>query len=214
MIAGAAIQRGAEVVGLDFSGEVIEIAKRNVPQAEFRQGDAQDLPFEDESFDAVVCGYGVIHVPEPEKALLEAHRVLRPGGRFATSVWEAPKPTNGLGLLFGSIKNYGSLDVPLPHGPDIFQFSDDEKMTSALQHTGFREVTVQTIEQVWEFDKPMGIITAVMEGMVRTRGLLLAQTDSARSAISEAVRQGMEQYRSAKGDYRVPMPAVLGAGTK
>ena len=79
MLAGAAIQRGAEVVGLDFSGEVIEIAKRNVPQAEFRQGDAQDLPFDDESFDAVVCGYGVIHVSEPEKALLEMHRVLRPG---------------------------------------------------------------------------------------------------------------------------------------
>lgn len=214
MLAEAAIQRGAEVVGLDFSGEVIEIAKRNVPEAEFRQGDAQDLPFEDESFDAVVCGYGLIHVPEPEKALLEAHRVLRPGGRFATSVWEAPKPTNGLGLLFGSIKNHGNLDVPLPHGPDIFQFSDDERMSSALKHTGFLEVTVQTIEQVWDFDEPMGLINAVTEGMVRARGLFLAQTDSARSAISEAARQGMGQYRSAKGDYRVPMPAVLGAGKK
>ena len=214
MLAGAAVEQGADVIGLDFSDEAIDIARRNVPQAEFRQGDAQDLPFEDNSFDAVVCGYGVIHVPEPEKALSEVHRVLRSGGRFATSVWEAPKPTNGLGLLFGSIKNHGSLDVPLPHGPDIFQFSDDEKMTSAFRHTGFSEITVQTIGQVWDFDEPLGLVNAVMEGMVRARGLLLAQTDSARGAIAEAVRQGMEQYRSAKGDYRVPMPAVLGAGTK
>jgi SAM-dependent methyltransferase len=201
-------------VGLDFSGEVIEIAKRNVPGAKFRQGDAQELPFEDESFDAVVCGYGVIHVPEPKKALLEMHRVLRPGGRFATSVWEAPKPTNGFGLLFGSIKNHGNLDVPLPHGPDFFQFSDHEEMTSALQDTGFREVTVRTVEQIWELGEPLGIITAVMEGAVRARGLLLAQTESARSAISKAVKEGMEQYRSSEGGYRVPMPALIGAGTK
>jgi SAM-dependent methyltransferase len=214
MLAGAAIQRGAEVVGLDFSGEVIEIAKRNVPQAEFRQGDAQDLPFDDESFDAVVCGYGVIHVSEPEKALLEMHRVLRPGGRFATSVWETPKPTNGFGLLFGSIKKHGNLDVPLPHGPDFFQFSDHEKLASALQGTGFREVTVQTIEQIWELDEPLGIINAIMEGAVRARGLLLAQTESARSAISKAVKEGMEQYRSSEGGYRVPMPALIGAGRR
>ena len=214
MLAGAATQRGADVVGLDFSGEVIEIANRNVPQAEFRQGDAQDLPFDDASFDAVVCGYGVIHVPEPEKALLEMYRVLRPGGRFATSVWEAPKPTNGFGLLFGSIKNHGNLDVPLPHGPDFFQFSDHEKMASALQNTGFNEVTVQTIEQVWELKEPLGIVTAVLEGAVRARGLLLAQTESARRAISKAIEEGMEQFRSSEGGYRVPMPALLGVGTK
>jgi ubiquinone/menaquinone biosynthesis C-methylase UbiE len=214
MLAGAAIQRGAEVVGLDFSSEVIEIAKRNVPGAAFQQGDAQDLPFADGSFDAVVCGYGVIHVPEPEKALLEMYRVLRTGGRFATSVWEAPKPTNGFGLLFGSIKEHGNLDVPLPHGPDFFQFSDHGKMTSALQDTGFREVTVQTVKQMWDLDEPLGIINAIMEGAVRARGLLLVQTESTRSAIANAVKNGMEQYRSSEGHYRVPMPALVGSGTK
>ena len=83
ILAGAALERGAQVVGLDFSGKLIEIAKRNVPGAEFQQGDAQALPFEAESFDAVVCGYGVIHVPEPQKALSEMHRVLKPGGYLA-----------------------------------------------------------------------------------------------------------------------------------
>ena len=89
ILAGAALERGAQVVGLDFSGKLIDIARRKVPGAEFQQGDAQPLPFEDESFDAVVCGYGVIHVPEPQKALSEMHRVLKPGGYLAASVWEA-----------------------------------------------------------------------------------------------------------------------------
>ena len=214
MLAKAAVERNAEVVGLDFSAEAIEIAKRNVPQAEFRQGDAQDLPFDDRSFDAVVCGFGIVHLPEPEEALSEMHRVLRPGGRLATSVWEALKPTNGFGLLFGAIKSHGSLDVSLPHGPDFFQFSDEETLTAALAGVGFHAVSVQTVEQVWAFDEPLALISAVLEGTVRARGLFLAQTESARSAIARAVEEGMAQHRSPDGGFRVPMPALLGSGRK
>ncbi len=98
VLARAASARGAEVVGLDFSGNVIEVAKRNVPDVQFLQGDAQDLPFESGTFEAVVCGYGIIHVAQPQKALLEMHRVLRRGGRVAVSVWQAPTPTNGFAV--------------------------------------------------------------------------------------------------------------------
>lgn len=214
MLAEAALARGAEAVGLDFSGEVLEIAKRNVPDAELHQGDAQALPFEDDSFDAVVCGFGVVHLPDPEKALREMRRVLRPGRRMAASVWEAPKPTNGFGVLFGALKLHGDLDVPLPHGPDFFQFSESENMTAALQAVGLHDITVQSLEQTWEFDEPLGLVRAVMEGAVRARGLLLAQTDAARNAIDAAVSEGMDRFRSDKGGYRVPMPAVVGAGAK
>lgn len=64
-------------------------------------------------------GYGIIHVPEPNRALAEMRRVLRPGGRVAISAWE-PSPNNGFGLMMGAIKAHGQLDVPLPHGPDFF----------------------------------------------------------------------------------------------
>ncbi len=63
-------------------------------------------------------------------------------------------------------------------------------------------------------DEPLGIIRAVLEGAVRARGLLLAQTDAARTAIDAAVREGMDQYRSREGGYKVSMPAIVGAGTK
>ena len=94
---------GHRFLPIDFSGKLIEIARRNVPGADFQQGDAQALPYKPESFDAVVCGYGIIHVPEPKKALSEMHRVLKPAGYLAVSVWEAPKPGNGFGLLFSAI---------------------------------------------------------------------------------------------------------------
>lgn len=86
MLVEAAIERGAQPVGLDFSVRAIELARELVPAGEFHQGDAQALPFVDNSFDAIVCAYGVIHVPVPEMALRQMLRVVRPGGRVAISV--------------------------------------------------------------------------------------------------------------------------------
>jgi len=214
ILAAAAVERGARVVGLDFSGNVVEIARRNVPEAEFRLGGAQALPFEDASFDAVVCGFGIIHVPEPATALSEIRRVLKPGSRAAVSVWEAPDSINGFGLLFEAIKTHGKLDVPLPHGPDFFQFSEEEKLAGALQETGFEEIEIRTVEQEWELNDLLGILNGITKGGVRARALLEAQTEAARHDISDAVIAGMSRYVSSDGLYRVPMPALVGTGRK
>ena len=86
---GGGIGTGAEVIGLDFSAEAVELARKLVPNGRFQQGDAQALPFPAASFDAVLCGYGLMHLPEPAAALREMLRVLRPGGRASLSVWDA-----------------------------------------------------------------------------------------------------------------------------
>ena len=64
-----AIQRGATAVGLDFSAEAVDLARALVPEGDFRRGDAQALPFPPENFDAVLCGYGLMHLPRPSAAV-------------------------------------------------------------------------------------------------------------------------------------------------
>ena len=82
--------------GLDFPREVVAIARRNLAGAEIRSGDAHAPPFGDDSFDAAVCGYGIIHVPEPElrKPLRSkgkpAFGAIRAGSRSAKSVPSSP----------------------------------------------------------------------------------------------------------------------------
>src|SRR5271169_6643491 len=84
------LRRGCEVVGIDFSPAMLAYARKRAPTAIFIEADAQNLPFDDAEFDVVVSNLGVCHVPDQPRALAEARRVLRPGGRFAMTVWCGP----------------------------------------------------------------------------------------------------------------------------
>ncbi len=214
MITAAAIARGADAKGIDFSAAAVEIAISNVPDAEILEGDVQSIPFNDDTFDAVICGFGIIHVPDPLKALSEMRRVLKPGGRVAVSTWEAPNPKNGFGLLFGSIKANADMNIDLPHGPDFFQFSDLDKMSTALQEAGFNESSASTVAQTWEFNNSHGFITGIIEGSARARAIITAQTDAVQAAITDAVVAGMHSYKTSDGTYRLPMPALIGTAIK
>ena len=86
----AAQQRGARVTGIDFASTMIDIAAGKVPQASFVTGDAEYLDFEDDRFDAAVCSFGLWHLAEPDRALAEAARVLKPRGRFIYTTWLPP----------------------------------------------------------------------------------------------------------------------------
>jgi ubiquinone/menaquinone biosynthesis methyltransferase len=72
------------IVAVDFSAAMLEAGRRKAPRAEVVVGDAAAMPFGDAEFGAVVCGFGMRNLAEPERGVREAWRVLRPGGRFVT----------------------------------------------------------------------------------------------------------------------------------
>ncbi|MGH7952601.1 MAG: bifunctional demethylmenaquinone methyltransferase/2-methoxy-6-polyprenyl-1,4-benzoquinol methylase UbiE [Limisphaerales bacterium] len=111
-IALALAQRGAETIGLDFSEKMLAVAetrrkksfKSQISNLKFIQGDAQQIPFADNSFDAVTVGYGLRNLVSWSKGLEEMLRVAKPGGRLV--VLEFGKPPNALwrSLYFAHLK--------------------------------------------------------------------------------------------------------------
>src|SRR5262249_59611189 len=208
VLAGAALERGAAVSGLDFADAVVAAAVRNVPGASFRQGDAQALPYPDASFEAVLCGYGLIHLSDPAVALGEMVRVLARGGRLAVSVWERPEPDNGFGLLYGAVREHGRLDVGLPHGPDFFQFSEPARMRAALSTAGLVDVEVASVPQAWRFDAPGDFVEAMLDGAGGAKTLLGAPEPRALAAIRHPVAPGTAPYPGAPRPRPPPPPAL------
>lgn len=90
-----------QVTGVDLSEEMLAIAKRKAPQAEYRLADAEHLPFGDASFDAVTCAFGIRNFVHLEQGLGEMVRVLKPGGRMA--ILELATPDNPFVRFFYNI---------------------------------------------------------------------------------------------------------------
>jgi len=213
MLSAGAISRGADALGLDFP-DVVELARKLVPAGNFEVGDAQALPFAENSFDAVLCGYGVMHLPDPEKALREMLRVVRQGRRVAITVWDSRVPNNGFSLVYGAVRAHGKIDVPLPHGADFFQFGTPEKMRAALNEIGFTNVDTTAFDQKWHVKSAADVFNAIANGTVRARALLEAQSESAMAGIRQWFEQTVSAMGSAEKGYEVPVPAIIGSGAK
>jgi ubiquinone/menaquinone biosynthesis C-methylase UbiE len=130
-----AIETGAQVTGVDAAPGLLEIARRRNPQNNFLEEDLESLPFKDESFD-VVAGFNSFQFAGSfEKALLEAKRVLRPGGKLVIGIWDKPEASDATHVL----KAIGSLlPAPAAGTPGPFALSEDGKMEAVLKTTGFK----------------------------------------------------------------------------
>lgn len=212
-VAGEAAARGAAAFGVDFSLPMAALAKSHYAAATFSGGDAEALPFAAGSFDAVVTNFGLLHLGQPERALAEAHRVLRAGGRIGFTVWAGPEEAVAFGIVLRAIAAHGRLDVSLPAGPPFFRFSDPQESCRALLAAGFRSPIVTRVPQNWRLPSPEHLFEAMESATVRTGGLLRAQSSEALQAIRKLVRDAASEYRK-NGGIELPMPAMLATATK
>ena len=146
-LAVEAERRGGRVVGLDFSGRMLERARRKSGTIEWVQGDALQLPFPEAAFDAATVGFGVRNLDDLEGGLRELARVLRPGGKVA--VLEITRPR---GLLRPFFRVWLDVLVPLagrflPGGKaytylpaSVRRFPGPEDLSRLLEAGGFRDV--------------------------------------------------------------------------
>ena len=220
-VAEEAAKAGAKVVAVDFAKKMLELAQNRLSQSlgseivQCVEADAARMPFDAESFDAVACSFGVLHLPEPEAFFAEALRVLRPGGRLGFTVWAPTPSTEALALVHAAVQEHGNPNVPLPEAPPFFRFADATDTAQTLTAIGFGQVVSREVSMCWEVEDPRDTFVAFRDGTGRTAALLAGQTPEQLQAIEAAVTKGTEEKRSGPNQpCRLQMPCVLTLATK
>ncbi len=213
-LAGEASKRGAEAEGIDFADTMLEKAAVNYPNVFFSDGDAENLPYPDASFDAVACSFGLLHFEDADAAISEAYRVLRNGGKYAFTSWCSPdQGCDFMKLVFGSIQAHGTLDVGLPSAPPMFRFADSDECVKAVEIVGFSAPRVSRLDLKWTAAHPEDLIRLIYKSVVRAPMVLEAQTPEARDRIHDAILTGAEAYRT-ENAIEMAFPAMMTVATK
>lgn len=203
------VKAGAQTTGLDFSLAMLGMARAAAPEAQFVEGDAMALVFDDASFDAVTIGFGMPHVPDPPKVVAEARRVLRPGGRLAFSVWCGPEVDTALGYVFGAINQYGAPNIALPPGPGANDYADPTLAFPVLEAAGFADYRQSTVASMWVVNDPGAPYDFFLNGTARGGALLRPQPPENAAAIRAAVVAKVLDKHGQGPDWNVPIPAVV-----
>ena len=214
IVAAAAAARGATVVGVDLSPVMIALASERYPHLVFREGDAEDLPFGDATFDAVVCNFGLGHFPNAARAMAECVRVLAPAGRLAISWWNTPDVSRLHGVFFEALQEVGATPPDdLPPGPPIFRYSDDEALATLLGAAGL-EVTPPTTSTITHLlGSPDELWHGALNSMVRLAALIRGQPEAIQDQIRAAFQRRVQPYVEPAG-VRIPVSFKIASGIK
>jgi SAM-dependent methyltransferase len=210
--AAAATARGADTVGVDVAGEMLTLARRLHPGIEFVQGDAEHLPFDDGSFDAVVGNFVILHLGRPEQGAAELVRVLEPGGRLALSTWDLPERTRLLGVFLEAAEEVGAAPPDIPAGPPFFRFAEDSEFTRLLEGAGLADVEVQTLSLTHRLPSADELWDGFRDGTVRIGALLVGQAPETTERLRAAFDRRVRDYTAADGSIELPVSVKVASG--
>ncbi|MDQ3022117.1 MAG: class I SAM-dependent methyltransferase [Bacteroidota bacterium] len=159
-------QPDAKIIATDVNPDMLEIAKKKVTgkNIEWKQADMQEIPFDDSSFDLIICQYGVMFVPDKVKAYKEVYRVLKPGGVFLFNTWEKLE-SNEVVYTAEQIVNSFFKENPVGFYKIPFSYFDEEDIRKELEEGGFKNLSFTRVQKEGVCDTAENAAKGLVEGV-------------------------------------------------
>jgi SAM-dependent methyltransferase len=215
--AGVVGPRG-RVVCTDISPEMLEVARERAADAglvnvEFVTRDAEELEFDEESFDAVLSRATLMFLPDVGGTLKRLRGFLKPGGRLAASVW-GPQPVVQFSAAFPVVVSELGLPSPPPGRPGAFALSDPDRLVELMSQAGFRDVATGTVSVVFETDSPEQYREFIRDVAPQLTTLLADQPTGVRERVWEKVTNAYRPFQGDDGRVHTENQAIWFKGIK
>jgi SAM-dependent methyltransferase len=196
LAASLAWARGARVAGLDAAEQLLALARARVPAADLRQGDLEDLPFENGTFDLVTGFNSFQYAGDPVKALVEARRVTRRDGRVVVMTWGPPEGMEAASLV-AALKPL--LPPPPPGAPGPFALSGKDALVRFAESAGLRPVEIDDVECTWKYPDLRTAMRAFGSAGVAVR----AAENTSQAALDGAHEAALLRFVQSDGTVRL-----------
>jgi ubiquinone/menaquinone biosynthesis C-methylase UbiE len=194
----ATMLKGGKVIITDLSEDMLEIARENamkkgIKNIEAHACDVCKLPFADNTFDAISCRFGFMFFPDMLLAAKEMARVLKPGGKIATSVWNVHEKNFWVAAIMGTINSNMELSAPPPDSPGMFRCAKEGFISDLFLQAGLKNITQKEIAGKMNFkttDVYWSMMTEVISLVVSA---LRKADDNMKEKIKKEVYQTLNQ---------------------
>lgn len=208
------------VLATDFSSEMLSIAKKRAIDAglerviEFKQGDTGTIELPDSYFDAALCRFGLMFLPDLDTALLNIYGSLVNNGRFAAAVWGSSERDSLFTSTMNTILKETRTSPPPEGAPGPFSLSDESLLRNYFVNTGFKDVAIDRINVTFNFGSSNEYGSFVLETAGPLQVMLSNESSERREQILGAVSESTRKFADNTGAVKFSNDAICIIGTK
>jgi SAM-dependent methyltransferase len=218
LTAARAVVPGGRVVCTDISGAMLAFGRERAAAAgldnlEFIEGDAEELAFEEASFDAVLSRQGLQFLPDITGVLARLRSFLKPGGRLAAAVWGPPE-TVQFAMPVPVIRAELGLPPPPAGIPGPFALADADQLVGLVEAAGFTDVATGTVTAIYQLSSPELATRWLRDVAPPITALVDPQPPEVQERVWAKVTQAWAPFTIADGRVRLENQAVWVTGTR
>lgn len=217
-ISQARMLPNGKVTGLDLSQQMVNVANRKAAEKGISNyhsvcGDATSMPFEDNSFDHVLCRFGIMFFPNMVEGVSEMVRVLKPGGKVTLAVWAEPGNNPFLTILAGTAKEILQLPDPPPDSPGVFRCGASGLITQIMKDAGLQIISEESLSGNSTFESTEKYWTIMSEIAGPVMEQVIKAEPEMQQKVKETVLKNAESFLVGN-EMITPWKTYIASGTK